>query len=131
MVKHKSKYSCEGSIYIKLDTEIIKESCKFLFYYNKTGITPKVFNGGNEIILANWPNNKHIFCSINNDTPVRIPSHPYVLVNRSILCNCGIEVENNFFRIFGSMSRYKFKIGYVFHGEYSFCQLPGPDRQSD
>ena len=44
----------------------------------------------------NWPNNKHIICSINNDTLNRIPSHPYVLVNRSILCNCGIEVGNHF-----------------------------------
>ena len=25
-----------------------------------------------------------------------IPIHPYVLVNRSVLCNCGIEVENHF-----------------------------------
>ena len=25
----------------------------------------------------------------------------------------------------------KYKIGYVFHGEYSFIQLPGPDSQSD
>ena len=28
--------------------------------------------------------------------PVRIPSHPYVLVNRSVWCNFSIEVENNF-----------------------------------
>ena len=27
---------------------------------------------------------------------IEIPSHPYVLVNRSVLCNCGIEAENNF-----------------------------------
>ena len=27
---------------------------------------------------------------------VKIPSYPNVLVNRSVLCNCGIEVENNF-----------------------------------
>ena len=51
---------------------------------------------GNEIILANWPNDKHIICIINNDLPIEIPSHPYMLVNRSILCNCGIETENNF-----------------------------------
>ena len=25
-----------------------------------------------------------------------MPSHPYVLVTRSVLCNCGIEAENNF-----------------------------------
>ena len=37
-----------------------------------------------------------MICSINNDIPVRIPSHPYVLVNRSVLCNRCIEVENNF-----------------------------------
>ena len=49
-----------------------------------------------KVILANWPNNKHIICNIINDIPVRIPSHPYVLVNRSVLCNCGIEAENHF-----------------------------------
>ena len=56
-----------------------------MFYYNKTDITPTVLYGGNEIILANWPNDKHIICNINNDIPVRIPSHPYVLVNRSVV----------------------------------------------
>ena len=53
-------------------------------------------DGGNEIILANWPNDKHIICTTNNDIPVKIPSHPYVLVNRSVLCNCGIEADNHY-----------------------------------
>ena len=48
-----------------------------------------------EITLANWHTDKHIISSINNDIPIEIPSHPYVLVNRSILCNCRIEAENN------------------------------------
>ena len=61
----------------------MKENCDFTFYYNKTDIIPTVFDGGNEIILANWPNNKHIICT-NHDIPVKIPSHPYVLVNRSV-----------------------------------------------
>ena len=67
-----------------------------MFYYNKTDITLTVLNGGNEIILVNWPNDKHIICTINNDIPIEIPSHPYVLVNRSVLYNCGIETKNNF-----------------------------------
>ena len=67
-----------------------------MFYYNKSDITSTVLDGGNEIILANWPNNKHIIYIINNDIPIKIPSDPYVLVNRSVLCNCGIEAENNF-----------------------------------
>ena len=59
-------------------------------------ITPTVLDRGNEIILANWPNDKHIICTINNDIPIEISSNPYVLVNRSILCNCDIVAENNF-----------------------------------
>ena len=53
-------------------------------------------DGGNKIILANWAADKHIICSINNDIPIEIPSHPYVLANRSVLCNCRIEAENNY-----------------------------------
>ena len=48
------------------------------------------------MILANWPNEKHTICTINNNIPIQIQSHPYVLVNRSVLCNCRIEAENNF-----------------------------------
>ena len=96
MVRHKTKYSCESAIYLNLGTDIIKENYNFRFYYNKTDITPIVLDSGNEIILANWPNNKHIICNINNDIPVRIPSHPHILVNRSTLCNCSIEADNHY-----------------------------------
>ena len=95
VVKHKSKYSCKSAIYFDLSPEIIKENCKFNFHYNKTDINPTVLDGGNEIILANWPNDKHIICNITNDIPVRIPSHRSMLVNRSVLCNCDIEAEYN------------------------------------
>ena len=61
-MKHKSKNSCENAIYFDLGPEIIKENCKFDFYYSKTGITLTVLDGGNEIKLATWPNDKHI-CS--------------------------------------------------------------------
>ena len=96
VVKHKLKYSWESAIFFFPSNDIIKENCKITFYPNKTDITPTALDGGNEIILANWPDDKHIICSINNDIPVRIPSHPYVLVNGSVLCNCGIEARNNF-----------------------------------
>ena len=96
MVKHQIKYCCESAIYFNLGPNSIKENCNFRFYYNKTDITPTVLNGGNEIILANWSNDKHIICNIYNDIPVRIPSHPYVLVNRSVSCNCGIEADNHY-----------------------------------
>ena len=55
-----------------------------------------MLDGENEIILANWPNDRYIICTINNDIPVKILSHPYVSVNRSVLCNCSIEVDNHY-----------------------------------
>ena len=94
IVKHKFRNSCESMIYFDPDAETVKENCNFKFYYNKIDVT--VLDGGNEIILPNWPSDKHIICNINNDIPVKIPSHPYVLVNRSVLCNYGIEAENHF-----------------------------------
>ena len=96
MVIHKSKYSCESVVCFNLDTETIKDNCNFKFYYNKTNISPTVLDGGNEIILANWLNDRHILCNINNDIPVKIPSHPYILINRSVLCNCGIKADNHY-----------------------------------
>ena len=95
VVKQKSSYSCESAIYFNLTTDTIGNNCNFDFYYNKTDVTPTVVDGGDEIILDNWPNDKHIICNINNDIPVKIPSHPYVLVSRSILCNCSIEADNH------------------------------------
>ena len=35
-------------------------------------------------------------CSHNNNIPINIPGHPYVLMNQSILCKCDIEAESNF-----------------------------------
>ena len=96
VVRHQSIHSFKSAIYFDLDTVIIKKNFDFIFYYNKSDITPTVLDGGSEIILANWPNDKHIICTINNDLPIEIPTHPYVLVNRSVLCNCRIEAVNNF-----------------------------------
>ena len=76
--------------------EIIKQNCNFVFYINKSDITLTVLDGGNKIILANWPDDKHFICTVNNNIPIEIPSHPYVLVNRRVLCNCRIEAENNY-----------------------------------
>ena len=96
VVKHKAKYSCKSAIYFDLSTDIIKENCDFQYYVNNADVKPSILNGGHEIVLANWPNTKHVICNNNHNIPIKIPSHPYVLLNRTILCNCGIEVEDNF-----------------------------------
>ena len=96
VVKSKNRYSCASAIYFNLGSEIIKESCEFNFDFNKTDMKPAVLDGGYQIILLNWPIYKRIICAHNNNIPLNIPSHPYVLLNRSILCNCNIEAESNF-----------------------------------
>ena len=95
VVKSKHKYSCASAVYFNLNHKS-KENYNFSFYFNKTDIIPSVLDGGYQIIVVNWPNYKRIICTYNNIIPVNIPSHPYVLLNRSILCNCDIEAESNF-----------------------------------
>ena len=95
-LKSKHKFSCASAVYFNLNNEI-KQNCNFDYYFNKTDITPSVLDGGQQIILANWPSYKRIICTYNNNNiPVNIPSHPYVLLDRNVLCNCDIEAEDNF-----------------------------------
>ena len=96
VVKSKTRYSCTSASYINLESDVIKADFEFQYYYNKTDIKPTIPDGGFQIILANLPNYSKIICSHNNNTPINIPGHPYILMNRSILCNCDIEVESNF-----------------------------------
>ena len=96
VVKSKTRYSCASAIYFNLESDVIKANCEFLYYYNKTDIKPTVLDGGFQIILANWPSYRKIMCSHNNNIPINIPGHPYILMNRSILCNCDVKAESNF-----------------------------------
>ena len=95
VVKHRSKYNCKSAIYFNLNAKIIKENCEFQYFYNKTDVKPAVLDGGNEIILANWPKSKYVICKDNHKYPIKIPRHPYVLLKRSVLCNCDIHVEEH------------------------------------
>ena len=95
VVKNKHKFSYASAVYFNLNNEL-KQNCNFNYYFNKTDINPSVLGGGQQIILANWPSYKRIICTYNNNIPVSIPSHLYILLDRNILCNCNIEAEDNF-----------------------------------
>ena len=45
VVKSKTRYSCASAKYFNLDPEIIKENCKFKFYFNKTDVKPAILDG--------------------------------------------------------------------------------------
>ena len=90
LVKHKSKHSCESAIYYNLSKEVITEYCSFMYFYNTT-IMPSILDGGPQILLANILTPKRLICTYASDMAGPVPSHDYVLVNRSILCNCYME----------------------------------------
>ena len=94
-MKSKHKFSCTSAVYFNLKHEI-KQNCNFDYHFNKTDLTTSILDGGQNIILANWPNYKRLICTYNNNIPVNISSHLYVLLDRNILCNCDIEAEDNF-----------------------------------
>ena len=50
-----------NAIYFDLDTETIK-NCEFQYCFNKTDMKPAGLDGEHEIVIANWPNNKHVIC---------------------------------------------------------------------
>ena len=95
VVKSKTRYSCASGICFNLGHEIIKENCEFELHYNKTDVKSTVLDGGYQIILVNWPSYKKIMCAHDNNIPVSIPSHLYMLMNRTILCNCDVEADSN------------------------------------
>ena len=96
VVKCKSRYSCTSALFFQLVKQTIKDNCIFDYYYNKTNVKPSILDGGHEIVFANWPCFKRIVCSTHNNIPIEITTHPFVLLNRTILCNCIIEAEINF-----------------------------------
>ena len=90
LVKHKSKHSCKSAIFYKLSKDAVYSVCTFDYYYNTT-VTPSVLDGGTHILLANMLSPKRLVCSQDLHMAHPVPSYPYVLVNRSLLCNCHLE----------------------------------------
>ena len=90
LVKHKSKHSCESAIYYNLSKEVINEYCTFKYFYNTT-VMPSVLDGGPQIPLVNILTPKRLICTYASDMVHPVPSLDYVLVNRSMLCNCHME----------------------------------------
>ena len=108
VIKSKTRYSCTSAIYFNLDSDVIKANCEFQYYFNKMDIKPTILNGGFQIILYIKYmiyiiyiiyiiyDIEKFMCLHNNNIPINIPGHPYILMNRNILHNCDIKAESNF-----------------------------------
>ena len=95
LVKHKTKHSCESAIFCNLTADVVYSVCQFDYYYNTT-VPPSILDGGSNILLANMLSPKRLICMQDSPMAWPLPSHPYVLVNRSILCNCHLQTGLNY-----------------------------------
>ena len=90
LVKHKTKHSCESAIFYDLSSTLIKHNCEFKYMYN-TSVIPSVLDGGSKLILANMLPEKRLICTYDQGLAKPLPSSPYVMVDRKILCHCHIQ----------------------------------------
>ena len=90
LVKHKTKHSCESTIFYNLSRETIIQNCQFRYFYNTT-VIPSILDGGSNIVLANMLSSKRLICAYEQGLAKPLPTSSYALVNRDILCHCHLQ----------------------------------------
>ena len=94
VIKHKSGHSCVSAIFYNLGPATITKNCKFDYYYNTT-IAPVIFDGGRDVLLANFHGPRALKCSsVNGGLPKPAPEIIYAVVNREFLCDCQLDLEH-------------------------------------
>ena len=82
VVKHKSKHSCASAIFYELHPQQVIKNCRFDYMYNAT-VPPVILDGGRDNI------------SINGGLAKPAPEHINAVVNREILCDCQLDLEQS------------------------------------
>ena len=80
----------ESALFYNLSSTLIKQNCDFKYMYNTT-VIPAVLDGGSQIVLANMLPEKRLICTYDQGLAKPLPTSPYVLVDRKILCHCHIQ----------------------------------------
>ena len=94
VVKHKSKHSCESTVFYNLDPHTITENCEFNYMFNAT-VLPVILEGGKEVLLANFHGQRSLKCtSQNGGLAKQILAHTYAVVQREFLCDCQLDLKH-------------------------------------
>ena len=135
LIKHKTKHSCESAIFYNLTADVVYSVCQFDYFYNTT-VPPSILDGGSNILLANMLSPKRLICMKDSPMARPLPSHPYVLVTRSISCNCHLQTGLNYllkslsFCESGAFFTMYFTINSAFQhfmSEFGLSDSPNPD----
>ena len=73
-----------------MESAFVKQNCQLKYFYSTT-VIPSVLDGGSEIVLANMLNEKRLICTYDQGLAKPLPTSPYVLVDRRLLCHCHIQ----------------------------------------
>ena len=94
VIKHKSRHSCVNAIFYNLGPATVTKNCKFDYYYNTT-VPPVIFDGGRDVLLANFHGPRALKCSsVNGGLSKPAPEIVYAVVNRKFLCDCQLDLEH-------------------------------------
>ena len=90
LINHKSKHTCESVVFYNLTSSVVYLVCEFDYYYNMM-VTPCELDGSSHLYLANILCPRQLFCSHDFHMALSVPSSLYILINRSLSCNCHLE----------------------------------------
>ena len=90
LIKHNSEHTCESAIYHYQNAEIIKDKCN-IRYYPYLDPEPAILDAGSHLLLGNLPKPWKLLCRHNDQIPNPIEGNPYVIIDKSDLCQCSIS----------------------------------------
>ena len=95
IVKHIDNLECANALLFGLSSRIITNHCQFQFYYN-ISVPPSVLDGGTQLLLANIQVDGDAKCHRSEGLPTALETQNYVLLDRTILCMCRLDLDMNF-----------------------------------
>ena len=100
LVRHKTSQSCLSTVLFDLP-DIVNDNCDFSFFHD---MTPKsvILNAEETLLLNNLVKPWYLHCNEHNNEPISIPANDYTVNNRSFLCDCQLQGENEFLHEFSA-----------------------------
>jgi hypothetical protein len=138
LIQKSTDHTCESAIYYDMPDEYILRLCNFTFFLDLHP-EPRILDSGGTVLLANVPNQWRFNCPGDGLGPRDKIGGKYVMIDKSNLCMCEIEVGK--FRIKGSITncktgdmRGRFKLTYTINQAVLLNfpkEAPGIDRRQD
>ena len=89
IIKHKSHHTCESAIFYTENHSLVRKKCNIV-YYTYLDPLPEILDSGSQILLSNVPRPWMLKCENGEQIPAFIQGGPYIIMDKSDLCECSI-----------------------------------------